>query len=73
MRGVTLDRSKPGPFSISALAIMHESTSIPCDNGVLYEQVPDINSFSLLGPFLLPLLLRLLLLSTGFVLSMSWM
>ena len=39
-------------------------------NGVLYEQVPDVNSFSLLGPFLLPLSLRLLLLSTGFVFAL---
>jgi hypothetical protein len=35
-------------------------------NGVLYEQVTDVNSFSLLGL----LLLRLLLLSTGFVFAL---
>jgi len=38
------------------------------DNGVLYEQVTDVKCFSLLGPLLL--LLRLSLLSTGFVFAL---
>jgi len=38
------------------------------NNGVLYEQVLDVNCFSLLGPLFL--LLSLLLLSTGFVFAL---
>ena len=40
------------------------------ENGVLYEQVPDVKCFSLSGSLLLLLSLRLLLLSTGFVFAL---